>query len=178
MIDADYKQPALIGGLIVGLLSVIPIVSAGNCCFCLWALLGGAVAAKLTIDRSAQPLTPGDGAKVALIAGLIGIAIYFIGTLLFSLTVAPSILTFRMLESMAERMNNPELQAAMQRLIEQTQNQTIIQRMIGGIVASLIGGVFLLGFTVLGGLLGVAIFGNRSGQAVPPPPPPYTPPQM
>jgi MFS family permease len=175
MVNSDYKQPMLVGGLVVGLLSVIPIVSAGNCCFCLWALLGGAVAVKLAVDRSPQPVTPSEGAKIALMAGLCGAAIYFVGTLLLNLTALPSVMTLRVFETVASSTGNPELQAAMRQMIEQTQNQTVAQRMVGAVVASVVGGIFLVGFTVLGGLLGVALFEKRKGQN-PPPPPPYTPP--
>ena len=34
-------RPALIGGIVIGLLSSIPIVSIGNACCCLWVVLGG-----------------------------------------------------------------------------------------------------------------------------------------
>ena len=38
-------QPALVGGLVMGVLTALPIISAGNLCCCLWVLSGGAVAA-------------------------------------------------------------------------------------------------------------------------------------
>src|SRR5688572_10869436 len=38
--DNKFK-PALIGGLVTGILSVIPFVSAANLCCCLWAIVGG-----------------------------------------------------------------------------------------------------------------------------------------
>ena len=37
-------KPALIGGVVLGILSVIPFVSAANLCCCLWAILGGMLA--------------------------------------------------------------------------------------------------------------------------------------
>ena len=52
MPEPDRNQPALIGGLIAGLLSVLPVVQAANMCCCLWAWVGGATTAKLYIDRS------------------------------------------------------------------------------------------------------------------------------
>jgi hypothetical protein len=176
MANSDYKQPMLVGGLVVGVLSVIPIVSAGNCCFCLWALVGGAVAVKLAIDRSPQPVTPSEGAKIAMMAGLVGAGIYFFGSLLLSLTALPTVMTLRVFESVASNSGNPELQNAVRQMIEQVQTQSLAQRLVGAVIASIIFGMFLVGFTVLGGLLGVALFEKRKGQNLPPPPP-YTPPQ-
>ena len=41
-------QPVLFGGLFMGVLSALPIISLGNCC-CVWVAGGGAVTAYLTI---------------------------------------------------------------------------------------------------------------------------------
>ena len=40
-IRPSYSQPAVIGGVIMGVLSALPIVSAGNVCCCLWVVVGG-----------------------------------------------------------------------------------------------------------------------------------------
>ena len=42
-------QPALYGGLLLGVLSALPIISLGNCACCLWVLAGGAMAAYLLL---------------------------------------------------------------------------------------------------------------------------------
>ena len=33
---ASKLQPALLGGLFIGVLSALPIISAGNCFCCMW----------------------------------------------------------------------------------------------------------------------------------------------
>jgi hypothetical protein len=38
-------QPALIGGLVTGVLSALPFVNILNACCCLWVVTGGVVAA-------------------------------------------------------------------------------------------------------------------------------------
>jgi hypothetical protein len=65
-------QPAVVGGVIMGVLSALRIVAAGNLCCCLWLVSGGAIAAYLLQQNQATPLTPADGALVGLMAGLIG----------------------------------------------------------------------------------------------------------
>ena len=55
---SPYAQPALIGGLVMGVLSALPIISAGNVCCCLWVVSGGAIAAYLFQQERAAPITP------------------------------------------------------------------------------------------------------------------------
>src|SRR5205814_1251056 len=69
---APYGQPALIGGLVMGVLSALPLVNAANICCCLWVIAGGAVAAYLLQQNQTMPIAPGDGALVGLFAGIIG----------------------------------------------------------------------------------------------------------
>ena len=55
----NYGQPALIGGLVMGVLSALPLVSAGNICCCLWVVTGGLVAAYLLQQNQAMPISRG-----------------------------------------------------------------------------------------------------------------------
>ena len=66
--------PALIGGSIMGVLSSVPIISAGNCLCCMWIILGGAVGAYF-YWRELPPNTEfsaGEGAIVGLLSGVFG----------------------------------------------------------------------------------------------------------
>jgi hypothetical protein len=173
MAVVDRKQPAIVGGVIVGLLSVIPFVSAGNFCCCLWALLGGIVAAKMLIDRSPEPVKAGDGAMIGLLAGLIGGAIYLIIGIPLSAAMSPFILRF--FENFANNVNDPQVQEMFLRFLEEAQRQSFAERLIGSLIFGVLWGALLAGFTTLGGLLGVAFFEKRKGQT-PPPPPQYPPP--
>ena len=71
-------KPALIGGVVLGLLSVIPLVSVANLCCCLWAILGGMLATNLYVKSSPTPVSAGEGAVVGALAGVIGAVIYVI----------------------------------------------------------------------------------------------------
>ena len=59
--QASKLQPAILGGVLIGVLSALPIVSAGNLCCCLWVVLGGVVAAYLLQQNQSTPLNVGDG---------------------------------------------------------------------------------------------------------------------
>src|SRR3989440_6625695 len=68
----DKMKPALIGGVILGILSAIPFVNIPNICCCAWAIVGGIIAANIYIKNSPAPVRPGDGAVLGAIAGAIG----------------------------------------------------------------------------------------------------------
>ena len=47
-------QPALLGGVVIGVLSGLPFVNIGNCCCCLWVVAGGV----LTVYLQQQARNP------------------------------------------------------------------------------------------------------------------------
>lgn len=156
MNDVDYKKPAIIGGLIVGVLSALPFV---NLACCLWALVGGAVASKLLIDRSGSPLASKDGAWIGLLAGIIGAAIFFI--------IQAPITLFQM-DSVIQTLSTdtripPDIQAFYMKVAQSSALKITLS--VGGVF---FGALIVLGFTVLGGMLGVAIFEKRKGGNWPP----------
>jgi hypothetical protein len=164
MAEVDSKKPALIGGLIVGLLSALPFVQMANLCFCLWAVVGGAVAAKLLIDRSPQYLTSREGAKIGVLAGLIGGAIYFV-------IEAP--ITIWQIDRVIESASlypfvSEEGKALYDRILQNAPLKIML-----AIFFAFVGAIFLVGFSTLGGILGVVLFEKRKEM----PPPPQYPPQ-
>ena len=82
-------QPALIGGLVMGVLSSLPLINLGNLCFCLWVVARGAVAAYLLQQNQTQPITPGEGALVGLFAGIIGAGVGFVISIPIGLMMEP-----------------------------------------------------------------------------------------
>ncbi len=172
MNELDWKQPALIGGLIAGILSVIPGVEIGNCCFCAWLVIGGAIAAKMVISRTQRQVKIGEGAQIGAIAGLIASAVYIFLNLV-SLVLGIGQQTKRdILARLSESVNNPEFQEMMQKILEASANQTTAQRLVAALPGMILFAVLFVGFSTLGGLLGVALFEKRRDQ---PPPPQYPP---
>ena len=148
--------PGLIGGVVAGILSLLadflppsPYIIFSFFCI-LWAIIGGAVAARLYINRSSTPVRQGEGAVVGLIAGAIAAVIY----LVLDTTIAYSI-----------HGNYIEMVARMQH-----------QNMTAGaffMVTGVAGAFTIFGMSVVGGIIGVAMFEKRKGYhtSVPPPPP-------
>ena len=156
-------KPALIGGVFIGVLSVIPFVSAANLCCCLWAILGGLLATYLYVKNSPTPASAGDGAVLGVIAGAIGAVISFVIGVPLAIAMGPTMRN--MIVSLMQ--NIDARQAEMMRQQFEAQGNAIAPI----IIQSLIGGGLLFVFAILGGLLGVPIFEKRKG--TPPPPPTF-----
>ena len=158
-------KPALIGGVVLGLLSVIPFVSAVNVCFCLWAILGGMLATYLYVKNSPTPANAGDGAVLGALAGLIGGVISVILGIPVAYAMGPTMrnMMVGLLENVDPR------QAEMIR----EQFEAAGNAMGPIIINALIMAVLLFIFAIIGGLIGIPLFEKRKGGAMPPPPP-YT----
>ena len=176
MTDKPNKiQPALIGGLVIGLLWSIPFLSLANMCCCFGVMVGGALAAWMLIKRSpVLPVSYGDGAIVGLLAGVVGAGVYLV-------LGVPIVLAFNgaglgMIRSVISQMGNPEAQRMIEDAVRNSQNQPLTDRLMGALLGWLIASVISIGFASIGGLIGVAIFEKRKGQYPPQPPSGYPPP--
>ena len=160
MNPAPKFQPALFGGLFIGVLSALPIINIGNCC-CLWVIGGGVLATYLMQQNHPYPIAAADGALVGLLAGLMGGAL---GTLL-SIPVEMMMGPFQkqFLEGILAR--NQEIPEETRRMLENMSGAGVGAAMVVVKLAFsvCIGAVF----GMLGGLLGVALFKKKD---LPPPP--------
>lgn len=156
-------KPAVIGGVVLGLLSAIPFVNWVNFCCCLWAILGGLLASYLYVKNSPVPANAGDGAIVGAIAGAIGAVIALVVGIPLAIVSGGA-----MREMMIQLMANIDPRQAE---LFRTQMEAQGEGIAGIIVQSLIGAVLLLVFAVLGGLVGIPLFEKRKGGTMPPPPP-------
>jgi hypothetical protein len=162
-------QPVLVGGLFIGVLSALPIISIGNCC-CLWVIGGGMVTAYLIQNNRSEPLELSEGALGGFLAGVLGSVVYVVVSVPVQLVTAPlqQGLVERLLGSAADV--PPEAREMLESLGT------------GGGFGALVVGFFVMlaigmVFSTLGGLLGALIFRSRPPAApvvtdVPPPPPP------
>lgn len=157
----DKLKPAILGGIIVGLLSAIPFVNIANVCCCFWALLGGAIATKMYISASPTPVKAGDGAVMGVLAGVVGAIIYVVIGIPLSIVAGAAMIHF--MSSMFES-TNPQVAEMMR---QQQAAQTVLTAIIRGFIFA----ILLVGFSTIGGLLGVTIFEKRKGDFPPPAPP-------
>jgi len=88
MMTPARTQPALLGGIAIGVLSALPVINIANCC-CAWILFGGALAAYLMQQNHPEPIQIGDGAIVGLLAGIIGAFVWLIVSIPLGMALAP-----------------------------------------------------------------------------------------
>ena len=158
----DKLKPALIAGVVIGLLSIIPIVGLGNLCCCLWAILGGLLATYLYVKNSPIPASPGDGAILGAMAGVVGGLIAIV--LGIPIGIIAGGITRELLMRLVESFN--PAQAEMMR-IQMAAGVSVLIAIRDGIILA----VCLVIFSTLGGLLGVPIFEKRKKDGLAPPAP-------
>ena len=159
--SAPKLLPALLGGLFLGVLSALPIVSAANVCCCLWIVLGGVLAAWVMQQNHPQPVTLGDGALVGLMAGLIG----FVVTMAVSIPISYMTGAFQQMSDgmlLPREGMTPEVRDMLSRI------SPAVLIVIGSIVMFVVS----LIFSTIGGLIGAALFRRRLPPAPPAPIPP------
>jgi hypothetical protein len=89
MNSRSFFLSALIAGLAIGLVAHLPLLNIINCFLCFWVWLGGILAVFLYrgFQHGECTLTPGQGAALGALAGLIGA---FVGVVVNAATSAIS----------------------------------------------------------------------------------------
>ena len=155
--DSARLQPALLGGVFIGVMSALPIINAGNCCCCLWVL-----AVYLYQQNSPVSVPAAEGALLGLLAGLIGGIIWVVLSIPIQMLLGP-IQADWMNQWMAGNDDVPP------------EAREMLERMMAGgafqIIGAIINIITSIIFGRLGGLLGVAIF----KKSAPPQPPSVIP---
>lgn len=181
-------KPALIAGVLMGILSAIPPLSLFNCLCCAWVIGGGVLAAHLYVKSSPMAITLGSGFALGLLTGAIG------GLVSTIFNIPVQILMSSVLAEYAGQARQmlselPNLPPALREVIASATSGGL------SVVTVVLSGFFNLVvyslIAMLGGVLGVAIFEKRkiagpvppnqppiniSPPTPPPPPPPENPP--
>ena len=165
--NQSQLQPILFGGLFIGVLSGLPIISIGNCC-CLWIISGGVLTAYLQQRDRSEPLALGEGALGGLLAGIAGAFVYLAVYIPISIVTAP--LQRGAIEFMID--SGADMPPEVLEIIESFGSEGILVGAALGFAFMLIAGMI---FSSLGGLFGALLF-RPSPPYAPPPPPPYAPP--
>ncbi|MBN2354764.1 DUF5518 domain-containing protein [candidate division KSB1 bacterium] len=157
-------MPAVWGGVIIAVLSAVPVLNIINCACCAGTMLGG-VAAVYIYRKQMDPnstMYMNDGAILGLLAGVFGA---IIGT---GLSYLFGGFSMEWLRHIAEAADDPEIDEMLEQLAPVLFSKGII---LVSLVMNLI--IDCL-FGMIGALIGVAIFGKPQ---VPPAPTWQQPPQ-
>ncbi|HEV7374883.1 MAG TPA: DUF5518 domain-containing protein [Pyrinomonadaceae bacterium] len=158
---SNRLRASLIGGGVMGglsVLTVVPQLPFIRIICCIWAIVGGALAAYLYVKKSPTPAGVGDGAVVGTLAGVFGALIAFAAFLLVSFYISDRTIY--------------EEQIRRAGLSPEQFSYPVIIFLVGSL--SIIVQIVL---SLVGGIIGVSIFENRgdggTGSQLPPPPPHY-----
>jgi hypothetical protein len=158
-------QPALLGGLFLGVLTALPIVNLANCC-CLWLIGGGMVAAWVMQQNHLAPIRVSDGVVAGVLAGIVGAVVTLLVSLPLNAVLAPvyDVLRARLLQNAQDM--PPEFREAIEAL-----GIGAPSHVVSFFTNVLLGAVF----AGAGGMLGAVLF-RRKPAAAEPPLPPLVPP--
>ena len=168
-------KPALIGGVVLGILSALPIISAVNCLCCAWVIAGSMLAANLYVKSSSTAVTLGRGVGLGFLTGAIGAVVDVLFAIPMHLMMRGMGVNFmEPLREALEQIPNipPETKEALSSIFAEDSGPGIFLIIAGGFFTlfsySIVG--------MLGGALGVAVFEQRKpGTMTGPPPIPYPP---
>ena len=148
----------------MGVLSALPILYLGNLCCCLWVVSGGVIAAYVLQQNESTPITPGDGALVGLMAGLVGAVVHLVISLPLDVMMAP--FERNVAQRIADMMSNAEMSEMIERVIRRRAEGGIALIVLSRLVVFCFALVIGSAFSTIGGVIGQAIFQKK--------PPPVT----
>lgn len=146
-------QPAILGGLFIGVLSSLPLVNAANICCCLWVVVGGVLVTYLQQQSTPEPVETSDVLLMSALAGLIG-ALITVGVQLAMVgVVGPAVL-----EQIRSQLDaSPEVPPAMRDFllrIFEGRSFVLLSLVINAPVYAV--------FAMLGSLLGLSFFRKKT----------------
>jgi hypothetical protein len=161
--------PALYGGLIMGAISGLPVISIINCFCCAGILLGGFLSVmfyKNELTPTMPPLSNSDCLQLGAIAGVFGA---ITGTILHVITLlAVGDMTSGLLMNIFENLKMPP------EVMDQMKERMAESSQLAGLSTLISFGTSLLIdplFGLLGGLIGYNVYKSKGPvQQVPPPP--------
>ena len=168
MNEESLWKPALIGGVILGVLSSLPVVS---CLCCAWVIAGGVIAARVYVKSSSVPVKLGRGVQLGLLTGVIGSLVVGLFSIPKNMLMNQAGFMDQFRQSMQQIPNIPPESRQMIEALAANSGLIYAVELI-----STLGFCCLLG--MVGGAIGVAIFEKRKpgdGMMSPPYQPPISP---
>lgn len=143
--------PALIGGAVAGVLSAVPIL---NCLCCIWIIGGAMLAAYLLVKDSPVILTAGDGAILGVLTGIVAAVVDTIVDIPFRA------INVKFIEEIINRLSQyaEEMPGGWEKWLETGGTEFSIAWFFLGMIISV---VIFSALGVLGGIIGISLFGKK-----------------
>lgn len=175
MNNEGILRPALIGGVLLGILSVFPVISLGNCFCCAWVIGGGVLASYLFVRSSPVAVTLGRGITLGLLAGAIGAVVDTLFSIPLQLLLSRLGLGVEGIQQVLEQIPQlpPDVKKGLLSALAGGKGIGALVLILGAIFKLIIYSVVAM----LGGAIGVAVFEKRDTRVpLPVAPLPYRPP--
>ena len=177
MLDKPSKwRSALFGGIAIGLISGIPVISLVNCCCCAGILGGGVLTYYLYRQEHTEgmlPLESSDGLILGIMAGLIGAFVQAVihGLLISLFAGAQEELMRSIMGKIVDRLEKSGgfPSDAVDQMRDQIENSMKESKTMWGVMLNLFMSLIIYPiFAMLGGLLGHGIFKPKKPQQTQP----------
>jgi len=144
-------MPALVGGVIAGILSGVPLL---NCLCCLWIIGGAMLASYLLAKDSPFSLSAGDGAIVGIFTGIVAAVVDAI------LSIPLRALNAQFVQGLMKRLAQyaEELPSGWQSWMERRTAGVSISWFLFGLAVS---AAVFAALGALGGIIGASLFGKK-----------------
>lgn len=181
MLDKPSKwRAAMFGGLAIGLISGIPVISLVNCCCCAGILGGGVLTFYLYRQEHTEgmlPLEASDGLILGIMAGITGAFVQAVihGFLVLLFAGAQEEFMRRIMEKIIDGLakNGGIPSDALDQMRDQIESSMRQSSTMRGVIMSLFMSLIIYPiFAMLGGLLGYGIFRPKKPQQMQPTPMP------
>jgi hypothetical protein len=159
MNSRSFVLSTLIAGVVMGVLANLPLLNFLNCILCLWIWVGGILGVFLyrRFQHGESVLTPGQGAGLGALAGLVGVVV---GLVVY---VATSFISMPMMAALARSL---QIQGDL------PFNRAGPWAMLSSAIFFTVVNMFAYpAFGALSGFVGASLM-RKEPQAPPPPPPP------
>jgi hypothetical protein len=174
MSEGKVLKPAIIGGVLLGVLSSLPVINLFNCFCCAWVIGGGLLAAYLYVKDSPTAVTLGRGVAIGLLAGIVGtiVSTLFSIPLQILMNKAGAGVMDQIRQAIEQMPNIPA--ETRDRLLSLTSRDGLSVFLYA--MSTLLMLVVYCVMAMLGGTIGVALFEKRKPGEPPMTEPPYEPP--
>ena len=146
--------PALIGGVLTGILSGIPLV---NCLCCLWIIGGAMLASYLLVKDSTARLASSDGAIIGVFTGIVAAVVKTVVELI--MTPLNKRFIQGIMERFAEYMD--EMPPGFEEMFDESAFETTVPKILIGLLMS---GIIFSALGALGGIIGISLFQKKPPQ--------------
>lgn len=155
---------AMAGGLLLGILSGVPLVNCLNCACCITIILGGILSSYLYLRNypaTLPPVTYGDGAVLGLLTGVFGTVFWAFIHILFQLLKQMMGFTAAGMGFLREIAANPDIPPEVREILQEVIQEYVTSSPFSPfslVISITFMGILSLVFATIGSIIGVALF--------------------